>query len=279
MSYLILNGSIYTNINTDNSNTININNFPTYYILQDYDINSKITNTNGNNIWEMSSITINTTNPITNVEFENFKFKLPVGSKTINTGTITASAGLGELIPPSTGLYNINLTITCNSDGKFSAITDVNGLPTTAVLPENFTATQIGYWDFYEQPNIDWNTITNEILEGTITQEELTTHYRQPNNILSEVENLYNNVKTIEHVSFFFNSIPPEPNSIISEYCNYFTSLGKPPFSEGDCIVTSVGCNYEVKITDANGIEQTIVSSGSTPETKIYGVLRQKTPT
>ena len=220
-----------------------------YFIRIFADLNSIVDYSN--NTWG-----INTLN-ISNTDISNVQFNLP-------SGTLSLKMGQVNVVPSGDpndikGNYDVIVTIDASSNGTMSSIVTLSGDDITITVNENSMLKQQLYWSYNDLPQGD-----ADILSITSNKDLTTTfHSSYLNNLADEFTGTL-----IKSWNGVIDEVIRSSSNIIVDIANHNNSNDQNIFVNGDTIFGDQSANYELYITDYNGISQEIV-----PPTGIYFVV------
>ena len=194
---------------------------------------------------------------VSNTDKYQVGYKLPSGSKTINCGKINAN-NINNL---TLGSFNPTLTITANTDGTQNGVVNITGSNILQTIKEDPTKAQILYWG-NSAPKI--SSTSADILSSLLTKSKVEQLFANEINTLEEMYT-YNVVS-----SWIFDILPVDPvkppeYNQFDRYAYVNNRTFPNIFYNDEYIVLETAHNYEIKIIDVNGVEQTII-----PSTKIF---------
>jgi hypothetical protein len=190
---------------------------------------------------------------------DNYKvgYKLPSGSKTIDCGNINAN----DINNLTLGSFNPTLTITANTDGTQNGVVNITGSNILQTIKEDPRKAQILYWG-NSVPII--SSTSADILSSLLTKSKVEQLFANEINTLEEMYT-YNVIS-----SWIFDILPVDPvkppeYNQFDRYAYVNNRTFPNIFYNDEYIVLETAHNYEIKIIDVNGVEQTII-----PSTEIF---------
>ena len=243
-----------------------------FYIEVEYDINGKIsleTNSSGENLddaWGMGLIEINS------IDGNVVATKgLPtVDNFSLYAGAIHFDLEQGKNINlTGANMYSAFLDLTLNNQGILTAdvrLVGNNNNETTVSTSEQTSLAQ-KVWialDGIQHPIS--NTMADQ-LEDSVNIDDLKNSYQSN---LDLIKDEFNNKNIIESFSMVIPEVPKTSDSLISRIANSKGKNTKDVFDEGELVFLETPFDYNLKITDFNGSEITIVNGN------VYGVIKQK---
>ena len=178
-------------------------------------------------------------------------YNLPIGSISLPVGTINAVLPDGR----SGGFFEPIMSVSVDKEGNLSSNITMNGSDVIASVDENLLQAQQVKWDT-ENSGIISSTSADK-LSSVINANDVSNHYASQ---LQAITNSYN-FNVLSYWKFDITTINPKPDSIVSSYAAINRREAKHMFLNGEHIVLETTYPYSVKITDMNGVEQTIVSN------------------
>ena len=194
---------------------------------------------------------------VSNTDKYQVEYRLPSGSKTIDCGNINAN-NINNL---TLGSFNPTLTITANTDGTQNGVVNITGSNILQTIKEDPTKAQILYWG-NSAPII--TSTSADILSSLLTKSKVKQLFANEINTLEEMYT-YNVIS-----SWIFDILPVDPvkppeYNQFDRYAYVNNRTFPNIFYNDEYIVLETGHNYEIKIIDVNGVEQTII-----PSTEIF---------
>ncbi len=194
---------------------------------------------------------------VSNTDNYQVGYKLPSGSKTIDCGNINAN----DINNFTLGSFNPTLTITANTDGTQNGVVNITGSNILQTITEDPRKAQILYWGD-TAPTI--TSTSADILSSLLTKSKVEQLFANEINTLEEMYT-YNVVS-----SWIFDILPVDPvkppeYNQFDRYAYVNNRTFPNIFYNDEYIVLETGHNYEIKIIDVNGVEQTII-----PSTEIF---------
>ena len=194
---------------------------------------------------------------VSNTDNYQVEYRLPSGSKTIDCGNINAN----DINNFTLGSFNPTLTITANTDGTQYGVVNITGSNILQTIKEDPTKAQILYWG-NSAPII--TSTSADILSSLLTKSKVEQLFANEINTLEEMYT-YNVVS-----SWIFDILPVDPvkppeYNQFDRYAYVNNRTFPNIFYNDEYIVLETGHNYEIKIIDVNGVEQTII-----PNTEIF---------
>ena len=221
-------------------NTIN------YYIKLTANLNS-IVDYNNNN-WGLFSTSMSST------DISNVEYYLPSGSISMKMGQINfVPSGDSTDIK---GSYDVILHLDASSNGTMSSIVTLSGDDTTITIDEDTTLKQQLYWSYNDVPEGDQDILSitsNKVLTSTF-------HATYLNNLANEFTGFL-----VDSWNSTINQVITSNNNIIVDIANHNDVDDSNVFKNGDTVYSSEPSNYELYVTDYNGVNQEII-----PPTNIY---------
>ena len=179
-------------------------------------------------------------------------YNLPMGSINLPVGTINAVLPDGS----SGGFFEPTMSISVDKEGNLSSNITMNGSDVVASIDDNQLLAQEVIWDTENRTS----TITpssDDKLNSVVNADDVANYYASQ---LSTISNSYN-FNVLQYWNFEITPIEPKSNSIVSSYAAINKRTASNMFLNGEHIVLSTTYPYSVRITDMNGVEQTIVSN------------------
>lgn len=222
---------------------------PTYYIDITANINDSL---NFNN----ESISFNG-KVITDIDGYNASYNLPSGSLTLDCGNITAN-NYNNL---TLGSFNPTILITANSDGTQTGTVSISGSNILATINDDPTTAQKIYWG-NNAPTI--TPTSADTLSALLTPSTIRSIFAKE---ITSLELMFtHNVFSSWTFDILPVNIVSRPDYNVFDQYAYVKGRSFPNiFNNGEYIVLETAHNYEIKIQDFNGIEQTII-----PSTQIF---------
>ena len=194
---------------------------------------------------------------VSNTDNYQVGYNLPSGSKTIDCGNINAN----DINNFTLGTFNPTLTITANTDGTQNGVVNITGSNILQTIEEDPTKAQILYWG-NSAPKI--TSTSADILSSLLTKSKVEQLFANEINTLEEMYT-YNVVS-----SWIFDILPVDPvnppeYNQFDRYAYVNNRTFPNIFYNDEYIVLETAHNYEIKIIDVNGVEQTVI-----PSTEIF---------
>lgn len=194
---------------------------------------------------------------VSNTDNYQVRYNLPSGSKTIDCGNINAN----DINNFTLGSFNPTLTITANTDGTQNGVVNITGSNILQTITEDPTKAQILYWG-KSAPTI--TSTSADILSSLLTKSTVEQLFANEINTLEEMYT-YNVVSSWIFDILPVNPVKPPEYNQFDRYAYVNNRTFPNIFYNDEYIVLETAHNYEIKIIDINGVEQTVI-----PSTEIF---------
>ena len=221
-----------------------------YYIRITANLNSIVDYSNNN--WGLFSTTMNST------DISNVEYYLPSGSLSMKMGQINFVPS-GDTTDIK-GSYDVILHLDASSNGTMSSTVTLSGDDITISIDESTLLEQQLYWSYNSPPEGDEDILSitsNKVLTSTF-------HASYLNNISNEFTG-----SLIDSWNSAINQVITDSSNIIVDIANHNNASDQNIFVNGDTVYCSQSANYQLYVTDYNGVRQEIVSP-----TNIYFIVK-----